>query len=148
MLINDSFIYRTKIESIFYEPSQANLTSSLAYLTDLPTPQLSHNLFVGHISKTLSQIPNLQQLDLFGNNFSSEIPTSFEEFQHLETLNLIENLLNAYLSSRLISVDFGRESGLRWISVLCGFWLILSLFLWISPMCGAKKFKCHEIINK
>ncbi|KAE8716453.1 HAESA-like 1 isoform 2 [Hibiscus syriacus] len=78
------------------------------------TRQVESNLLVGSLPHSLATMPSLQNLILFGNNFSGEIPSSFGQFQRLEYLNLAENLLDGTIPVVLGNISTLKELDLAY----------------------------------
>ena len=78
-------------------------TSYTLGLKELKILDLSYNALSKQSISLLTSLPQLQKLDLAGNNIR-ELPVTMREFKALEILNLEENLLSYDNDIRILSL--------------------------------------------
>ncbi|KAK1268792.1 Receptor-like protein kinase HSL1 [Acorus gramineus] len=86
------FLSLNYINSSLSDPSTFSGCSSLQHL------DLSMNSLIGSLPKSLPSLPSLRYVDFGANNFTGEMPDSYGLFPMIETLSLVNNLLNHTIS--------------------------------------------------
>ncbi|KAJ7946092.1 Leucine-rich repeat receptor protein kinase [Quillaja saponaria] len=97
----------TRITQITLDPAgySGTLTPLLSQLTQLNTLDLADNSFFGPIPSSISSLSNLQILNLRSNWFSGSLPPSISNLKSLESLDISQNSLSGFLPNSINSLS-------------------------------------------